>query len=173
MGWQWRQLNHMPIICTSLQTDNHASTSPLSFLHARCPSCCPTNSIKAWCAWYVYVSSCCCSVNCFCLYINLVVSCYVLDSNCHKRDVVNEAAPLTSEVHWWVKKAWGLWVTFPGLGLCFEIVGWVTVISIRPIAHSATCPQGLCSGTSRGGNQVATGSGSLGKVEWLLKCWWW
>jgi len=26
MGWQWHQLDHMQIICTSLQTDNHAST---------------------------------------------------------------------------------------------------------------------------------------------------
>ena len=34
-------------VCTSLQTDNHASTPPLSFLQAGCPSCCPTNSIKA------------------------------------------------------------------------------------------------------------------------------
>jgi len=34
-------------VCTLLQTDNHASTSPLSFLQAGCPSCCPTNSIKA------------------------------------------------------------------------------------------------------------------------------
>jgi len=31
MGWQWQQMDHMQIICTSLQTDNHASTSPLSF----------------------------------------------------------------------------------------------------------------------------------------------
>jgi len=31
MGWQWHQLDHMQIICTSRQTDNHASTSPLSF----------------------------------------------------------------------------------------------------------------------------------------------
>jgi len=30
-----------------LQTDNHASTPPLSFLQARCPSCRPTNSVKA------------------------------------------------------------------------------------------------------------------------------
>jgi len=28
MGWQWHQLDHMQIICTSLQTDNYASTSP-------------------------------------------------------------------------------------------------------------------------------------------------
>jgi len=31
IGWQWHQLDHMQIICTSLQTDNHASTLPLSF----------------------------------------------------------------------------------------------------------------------------------------------
>ena len=29
MGWQWHQLDHMQIISTSLQRDNHASTSPL------------------------------------------------------------------------------------------------------------------------------------------------
>jgi len=29
MGWQWHQLDHMQIICTSLQTDNHTSTLPL------------------------------------------------------------------------------------------------------------------------------------------------
>ena len=28
--WQWHQLSHMQV-CTSLQTDNHASTPPLSF----------------------------------------------------------------------------------------------------------------------------------------------
>jgi len=31
MGWQWHQLDHMQFICTLLQTDNHASTSPVSF----------------------------------------------------------------------------------------------------------------------------------------------
>jgi len=31
MGWQWHQLDHMQITCTLIQTDNHASTSPLSF----------------------------------------------------------------------------------------------------------------------------------------------
>jgi len=44
--WQWHQLGHMQV-CTLLQTDNHANTSPLSFLQAGCPSCCPTNSVKA------------------------------------------------------------------------------------------------------------------------------
>ena len=44
--WQWHQLGHMQV-CTSVQTDNHASTPPLSFLQAGCPSCRPTNSVKA------------------------------------------------------------------------------------------------------------------------------
>jgi len=44
--WQWHQLGHMQV-CTSLQTDNHASTTPLSFLQAGCPFCRPTNSVKA------------------------------------------------------------------------------------------------------------------------------
>jgi len=44
--WQWHQLGHIQV-CTSLQTDDHASTPPLSFLQAVCPSCRPTNSVKA------------------------------------------------------------------------------------------------------------------------------
>ena len=44
--WQWHQLGHMQV-CTLLQTDSHASTSPLSFLQAGCPSCRPANSVKA------------------------------------------------------------------------------------------------------------------------------
>ena len=43
---EWQYLGHMQV-CTKVQTDNHASTPPLSFLQAGCPSCCPTNSIKA------------------------------------------------------------------------------------------------------------------------------
>ena len=39
-------------VCTLLQTDNHISTPPLSFLHTGCPSCCPTNSVKALKARY-------------------------------------------------------------------------------------------------------------------------
>jgi len=31
MGWQWHQLDQMQISCTSLQKDNHVSTSSLSF----------------------------------------------------------------------------------------------------------------------------------------------
>jgi len=46
--WQWHQLGHMQA-CTWLQTNYHASTPPLRFLHAGggCPSCYPTNSGKA------------------------------------------------------------------------------------------------------------------------------
>ena len=43
MGWQWHQLDHMQIICTSLQTHNLTT----QFLQTGCPSCRPTNSIKA------------------------------------------------------------------------------------------------------------------------------
>jgi len=47
--WQWHQLSHIihMQVCTSLQTDNYATTPPLCFLQARCPSCRPTNSVKA------------------------------------------------------------------------------------------------------------------------------
>jgi len=34
--WQWHELGHMQV-CTSLQTDNHASTPPLSFFTGRMP----------------------------------------------------------------------------------------------------------------------------------------
>ena len=34
--WQWHQLGHMQV-CTSLQTDNHASTPPLSFFTGQMP----------------------------------------------------------------------------------------------------------------------------------------
>jgi len=34
--WQWHRMGHMQA-CTSLQTDNHASTAPLSFFTGRIP----------------------------------------------------------------------------------------------------------------------------------------
>jgi len=34
--WQWHQLGHMQV-CTWFQTDNHASTPPLSFFTGRMP----------------------------------------------------------------------------------------------------------------------------------------
>ena len=48
MGWQQHQLGHMQIICTSLQTDNHDSTSTLSFYRPDAlPTIQPTAS-KHW-----------------------------------------------------------------------------------------------------------------------------
>jgi len=44
--WQWHQLGDVQV-CTALQTDNQASIPPLSFLQAGCPSCRPTNIVKA------------------------------------------------------------------------------------------------------------------------------
>ena len=34
--WQWHQLDHMQV-CTSLQTDDHASTPPIKFFTGRMP----------------------------------------------------------------------------------------------------------------------------------------
>jgi len=48
MRWQWHQLDHMQIICTSLQTGNHASASPLNFYRPDAlPAAQPTVS-KHW-----------------------------------------------------------------------------------------------------------------------------
>jgi len=49
--WQWHLLGHMQV-CTSLQTDNHASTSPLSFFTGRMPFLppnqqCQSSALKA------------------------------------------------------------------------------------------------------------------------------
>ena len=35
--WQWHHLGHIIQVCTSLQTDNHASTPPLCFFTGRMP----------------------------------------------------------------------------------------------------------------------------------------
>jgi len=46
-GWQWHQLDHMQIICTSTRTDNYASTSSLSFYKPDALPARPTKSVKA------------------------------------------------------------------------------------------------------------------------------
>jgi len=43
--WQWHQLGRIQV-CTSLQTDNHASTPPLCFFTGQMPFLLPTNSVK-------------------------------------------------------------------------------------------------------------------------------
>jgi len=48
MGWQWYQLDHMEIICISLQTDNHASTSPLSFYRPHALFAAQLTASKHW-----------------------------------------------------------------------------------------------------------------------------
>ena len=44
--WQWHQLGHIQV-CTSLRTDNHASTPLLSFYRPDALPDAQTNSIKA------------------------------------------------------------------------------------------------------------------------------
>jgi len=46
MVWQWHHLENTQIICTLLQTDNHASTSSVHFSQAGCSSRRPTNGVK-------------------------------------------------------------------------------------------------------------------------------
>ena len=54
--WQWHQLGHMQV-CTLLQTDNHARQhSTAQLLQAGCPSCRPTNSVKALKA-YLFINA--------------------------------------------------------------------------------------------------------------------
>jgi len=44
--WQWHQLGHMQF-CTLLQTDNHASTSLLSFFTGRMPFLPPNQQLQS------------------------------------------------------------------------------------------------------------------------------
>jgi len=53
--WQWHPLGHLQV-CTSLLSDYHASTPPLSFLQAGCPCCRPTNSVKALKAEFHFIN---------------------------------------------------------------------------------------------------------------------
>ena len=54
--WQWHQLGHMQV-CTSLQTDNHASTPPLKFFYRpdALPGAQPTAS-KHWRHWASFIT---------------------------------------------------------------------------------------------------------------------
>jgi len=44
--WQWHQLGHMQV-CTTLQTDSHASTPPLSFFTYRMPFLPPNQQFQS------------------------------------------------------------------------------------------------------------------------------
>ena len=52
MGWQWHQLDHMQVICTSLQSATHQS-SPI-FLRTGRSFCHPTNNVEALKAMSMY-----------------------------------------------------------------------------------------------------------------------
>ena len=51
--WQWHQLGHMQV-CTSLQTDNHASTPPLSFYRPDALSAAQPTVPKHWRPFVAY-----------------------------------------------------------------------------------------------------------------------
>ena len=58
--WQWHQLGHMQV-CTSLQTDNHASTSLLKFFTNRIPFLPPNQqrqALKAYIHTYTQTTEC-------------------------------------------------------------------------------------------------------------------
>jgi len=44
--WQWHQLGHMQV-CTLLQTNNHASSPPLSFFTGRMPFMLPNQQCQS------------------------------------------------------------------------------------------------------------------------------
>jgi len=62
MRWQWHQLDHMQVSCTLLQTDNYASTSPLSFYRPDALPAAQPAASKHWrhnirCFWHILVWS--------------------------------------------------------------------------------------------------------------------
>jgi len=59
MGWQWHQPDHIQIICTLLHTENHASTSSLSFYRPDALSAAqPTAGIAMVRRNYVTITQC-------------------------------------------------------------------------------------------------------------------
>jgi len=51
--WQWHQLGHMQV-CTSLQTDNHASKPTISFFTSRMPFLLPNQQRQSTEGLYYY-----------------------------------------------------------------------------------------------------------------------
>jgi len=53
MGWQLHQLDHMQIICTTLQIDNNASTTSVTFYRPDAPSATQlTESTSRYATWF-------------------------------------------------------------------------------------------------------------------------
>ena len=95
-------------VCTLLQTDNHASTPPLGFLQAGCPSCRPTNSVKALKDQLLYCFITIPNMKTFkCLltgqstlfYGQLKLDAQELNKTCLKRLVLDEFFHATDNVH--------------------------------------------------------------------------
>jgi len=61
--WQWHQLGRMQV-CTSFQTDNHASTPPLSFFTGWMPFLLPNQQRQSTegCTYNTVTTICCSTV---------------------------------------------------------------------------------------------------------------
>ena len=71
--WQWHQLGHMQV-CTSLQTDGHASTPPISFLQPFLPPNQQCQSTDRMCKTEVVSCKLGCSV--YFILISLCLQCF-------------------------------------------------------------------------------------------------
>ena len=67
--WQWHQLGHMQV-CTSLQTDNHARTPPLSFFTGRMPFLPPNQQRQSTEAICLLFKKACCFLLIYLLFNN-------------------------------------------------------------------------------------------------------
>jgi len=103
-------------VCTSLQTDNHASTPPLSFLQAGCPSCRPTNSVQALKARRTHSSKTCNSQ-----YLQLTMDQYA-DSPAHSAYFYAEVAVSSPVVA----------TTIANTHLCLPTEGWSGILYQLP-----------------------------------------
>jgi len=106
-------------VCTSLQADNHASTPPLSFLQARCPSCRPTNSVKALKAA-----------------LSIKVQIRIIYSD---TDSAFSALTLFRKGIWPVKTE--LWCA--GMVICLELGADLHVAQLMPLPLTVSCFEGL------------------------------
>jgi len=57
IGWQWHQLDHMQIICTSRQMHNHGRTSSLNFFTGQILFLTQSNSVKALKVKRIHISN--------------------------------------------------------------------------------------------------------------------
>ena len=106
--WQWHQLGCVQV-CTSLETDNHASTPPLSFLQAGCPSCHTTNSIKAHIIYVICITY---IIQVNLLYIKVITLWYIKST-------------------WLIKNPPNTYIHLTAL--CLGLPGWAGTTKVQPI----------------------------------------